>query len=599
MRTRLPTSLTTPTQTLKRRRSETFHAALRIHGGSKTNPKPAMDGLFSTVQKKLKTSVLGDYVLSDNKVTNYVIDKCSKNKLATFENSEDNILRSISMYYTAGVMGKRKYQAVRLATSMKTSGINRGGKTSIKFMSNCPIPKLVTYNNLISEIKKIDIGKVYSVEEHYRDYIENENLNGCFREYLPRLATFYLDMQNSRKGALKWFGETEGTFLVALGGDGCPFGKNESACSFLASFLNVGKRVASSSDNFIIFGANIEKSSIIVKKYVQSLCKQIADLEGKVFEINGLHINFRFEELPNDMEMLAMLGGELSNSSTYFSSFANVSTKDCTDLMGTFGSDPQCKWKPWVFEERLKVVEKVESLKASLNGKPTSAKQKRSKVTEFIARQKSRQEFKPLVGKLIEKAHVEPLHLKNNAWGYFLKVLLKEAVAKSKLPTCKTFSEVPQGCCFSRVVTALKCEVKVGRLAKKVTKWFDETQGTKGDLPYRFTGKESRMFCQNYARLLTFLRQDGDSQKQNQTILALAYVGLRLRDCCSIINRFEIQEADLEKLKSLTEEYYRANALFLPTSVNPTIWTLGHVVHQHAKQVYNKYGQGLFTVTMV
>jgi len=33
-----------------------------------------------------------------------------------------------------------------------------------------------------------------------------------------------------------------------------------------------------------------------------------------------------------------------------------------------------------------------------------------------------------LVGKLIGKAHVESLHLKNNAWAYFFKVILKEAV---------------------------------------------------------------------------------------------------------------------------------------------------------------------------
>ena len=84
-------------------------------------------------------------------------------------------------------------------------------------------------------------------------------------------------------------------------------------------------------------GENLERSSIIVKRYVQSVCKQMADLEGKVFEINGLHVNFRFEELPNDMKMLAMLGGELSNSATYFSTFANVSTNDCGDLRGTFG----------------------------------------------------------------------------------------------------------------------------------------------------------------------------------------------------------------------------------------------------------------------
>ena len=121
------------------------------------------------------------------------------------------------------------------------------------------------------------------------------------------------------------------------------------------------------------------------------------------------------------------------------------------------------------------------------------------------------------MGKLIDEAHVEPLPLKNNAWGYFFKVLLKEAVAKSYIPsTCKTFAEVQKDTSLGRLVTALKCEVKAGCLAKKVCKWFDETQGKQGDLQYRFTGKESRLFCHNFARLLTFLRQANDSQKQRQ-----------------------------------------------------------------------------------
>lgn len=101
---------------------------------------------------------------------------------------------------------------------------------------------------------------------------------------------------------------------LLLWGDGCPFGKNDTACSFLASFLNTGKRVASSSDNFLIFGANCEETSKVVHKYVQELCKQIDDLKGRVFEINGLYVTFKFQELPNDMKMLAMLGGELSNA---------------------------------------------------------------------------------------------------------------------------------------------------------------------------------------------------------------------------------------------------------------------------------------------
>ena len=47
---------------------------------------------------------------------------------------------------------------------------------------------------------------------------------------------------------------------------------------------------------------------MVVKKYVLATCKQMADLQGKVFEIDGLSVTFSLEELPNDMKMLAMLG---------------------------------------------------------------------------------------------------------------------------------------------------------------------------------------------------------------------------------------------------------------------------------------------------
>lgn len=181
---------------------------------------------------------------------------------------------------------------------------------------------------------------MYTLQEQFQGAIEDEATQGCFRklvEYLPRLAKFYL--RKGRKESLQWFGKTEGTFLVAVGGDGCSFGKNESACSFLLSFLNVGKRVASINDNFIIFGGNCEETSPVVRKYCQFLCKEIAAIEGKIFEIEGLRVSFKCAELPNDMKMLAMLWGELSNSARYFSSFADVSKDNCTDLKGTFAID--------------------------------------------------------------------------------------------------------------------------------------------------------------------------------------------------------------------------------------------------------------------
>ena len=103
------------------------------------------------------------------------------------------------------------------------------------------------------------------------------------RQYLPMLAKFYLS--ENRKDSLKGF---------ALGGDRCPFQwQNESACSFLVSFLNVRRRVASSYDNFLIFGASCGESSPVTKKYVRSLLPQLAKLERAEYEFEGIKDRFK------------------------------------------------------------------------------------------------------------------------------------------------------------------------------------------------------------------------------------------------------------------------------------------------------------------
>ena len=141
-------------------------------------------------------------------------------------------------------------------------------------------------------------------------------------------------------------------------------------------------------DNFIIFGGNCEETSLVVRKYCQFLCKEICEIENKVFEIEGLHVTFKCAESPNDMKMLAILGGELSNSAKYFSSFANVSKDNCTDLKGTFATDRTSLWHPWKYEDRIKIANEVEKFKKTLSEKRLKEKQFRSKVTEFIAHKK-------------------------------------------------------------------------------------------------------------------------------------------------------------------------------------------------------------------
>ena len=47
----------------------------------------------------------------------------------------------------------------------------------------------------------------------------------------------------------------------------------------------------------------------------------------------------------------------------------------------------------------------------------------------------------------------------------------------------------------------------------------------------------------------------------------------------------------LKELESICKDYYRGYWLFL--SVNPTVWTLGHVVPEHTKDMKRVYGMGL------
>ena len=135
--------------------------------------------------------------------------------------------------------------------------------------------------------------------------------------------------------------------------------------------------------------------------------------------------------------------GELSNSAKYFSSFANVSYDNMSSLQFTFGQSENNTWRPWNYERRLVVVKEVQALKKKLSKSPSTANTKRVKITSFIAEKQSRQEFSPRVGKAINKAHVEPLHLKNNACAYMFKLVLLFSIEKSKLSNDVTeFSKV-------------------------------------------------------------------------------------------------------------------------------------------------------------
>lgn len=212
-------------------------------------------------------------------------------------------------------MGKRKYRAVYRCLSMRKNSSSKTKTTRIKVLSS-PLPGLVPYNKLVSMLNEIEIGTLYSVRDSLCGDLESgEKVDRCYRtliKFLPRLGSFYLSVLPATD-IDDWFKEPY-TFQVAICGDGAPFEKFDQSCTWLVSFLNIGHKILSSEENFLIFGSNCSETSPAVTKYISMLTQEIDKIKKASFNINDMVIRFKFAELPNDMKMFAYLAGELSNS---------------------------------------------------------------------------------------------------------------------------------------------------------------------------------------------------------------------------------------------------------------------------------------------
>lgn len=257
----------------------------------------------------------------------------------------------------------------------KSTKTGTPSKQRITFGFGIPIPRPLSYKDLMQNISQIDIGELISVRDTLCATLPQEQrVAGVYRDLetmLLTLSKFYLETDPIRKESEKlvWFGE-KGAFKVAVGGDSAPFGKWVESVSWLVSFLNVGARVASPNENFLLFGANCEEDYPAVRLFTKQLASRIKEIEKKAYTVSGVQVTFSFELVPSDMKFLCFLKGELNNSASYFSSFANVSKADCTTLNGKFGNMPNCKWKPRPYRQRLDMAKQVSKFKDKISPQP-------------------------------------------------------------------------------------------------------------------------------------------------------------------------------------------------------------------------------------
>jgi hypothetical protein len=150
---------------------------------------------------------------------------------------------------------------------------------------------------------------------------------------------------------------------------------------------------------------------------------------------------------------------------------------------------------------------------------------------------------------MIDNAHIEPLHLKNNACALAHCHLLKLALSWSNLSSgISIFSQVPSQCLFFKYIETLKTKCNLNRLAKKIVRWFNDTGGNGKDFDYRFTGKDSRMFVHNFMYIIDILEGAAKGERALFIIHIHAYLCLCLRDAVSLFSRVNMTDQQVSDL---------------------------------------------------
>lgn len=219
------------------RKKKTIAVLKPIHCGTDTrfvnkdeNISPVLNGLWTTFINTATNDQLKSYVEKSETCTKKIIPNIVKEEVKRYENSDANKTRSMRVLYEGGLISSRKYTKVRnSADEFKTKEKERKASAA-EFMKGCKIPKLLPYKSLMSYIRDIDIGEIIDLEVLSRKF-SLEPVPGMYRPLKPfllRLADLYLSL-DAAVPLLHWFHNEKNVFYIAVGADGAPFGRDDTA----------------------------------------------------------------------------------------------------------------------------------------------------------------------------------------------------------------------------------------------------------------------------------------------------------------------------------------------------------------------------------
>ena len=130
-------------------------------------------------------------------------------------------------------------------------------------------------------------------------------------------------------------------------------------------------------------------------------------------------------------------------------------------------------------------------------------------------------------------------------------------------------------------------------LASKIKEHFGVEAKRLNKLPTRLIGSQAISLAKHGYRLVDALQFDEESPLEMTKRLAISKAIEYLRNASGLFNRINLSSVgEVDQLTEFCQLYFNILALFFPSSVNVTVWTVGYAIPFHARKLYEEYNIG-------
>ena len=408
---------------------------------------------------------------------------------------------------------------------------------------------------------------------------------------------------------------------------------------------NFGDHVRSRDFQYLLHCVSVKEKDEIMSALWEQHTEEMKMLEGNILNFYNKECTVEFQP-GADMSWQSWAANELNQAATYPSPYANVHKGNMGTLGGSIGVKESDTWQPFSMTKRISLIEKVSKFIASLPPN-ISEQSKNSRKLQFMAENGIRQLGHPRIGVFVDRLRPEPMHCEINAWQHYLDLLYLEAIHRHKFEAFISVlgasigsgdhqqaneKQHPKASLkvaeidsvgerarkqemlqqsdinFKRHIEqagmSLNISQKLGKggcglgyVASRIREHFNDESKWHTKLPVRLIGNQAIALARYAYRLVDTLCSD-ECGAQKIKRLVLGKVGEYLRDSGGLFNRIETNAAQVAELKEVCEMYFNLIALFFPSSINVTTWTVGYAIPYHAQLLFEQYKVGYGIVSL-